>query len=110
MLFKKLSFLQNQEVSRLESSTGDLQPAVRIAIVTARGASSCERLMTTLREAYGMRAVELYFLDGLDKLPLLESISPHIFFDDQYCHLKEASGRIPSVLVPFGIHKQQFFA
>ena len=79
------------------------EPAVRISIVTARGAPSEERLITTLK-SFGMSAAELFLLDGLDKQPFLKAIRPHIFFDDQANNLKPSLNIVPSVLVPFGIH------
>lgn len=71
--------------------------------MTARGAPSEERLITTLK-SFGMSAAELFLLDGLDKQPFLKAIRPHIFFDDQANNLKPSLNIVPSVLVPFGIH------
>ena len=79
------------------------KPAIRISIVTSRGATSEERLITTLR-SFGMSAAELFLMDGLDKRSVLEILRPHIFFDDQLRHLERTQGSIPSVLIPFGIH------
>lgn len=104
-LFKHLSELQQYEIQARGGLAGAFIPSFRIAIVTSRGATSGLRLLTTLREQLGMSAVELYLLDGLNKNALLKIIKPHIFFDDQYNHLKEAD--VPSVLIPFGIHKKQ---
>ena len=81
------------------------KPAIRISIVTSRGAQSEERLITTLK-TFGMSAAELFLLDGLDKTPILEAIRPHIFFDDQARNLESTHTKIPSVLVPFGIHNE----
>ena len=53
-----------------------------------------------------MSAAELFLLDGLDKTPILEAIRPHIFFDDQARNLESTHPKIPSVLVPFGIHNE----
>ena len=74
-------------------------------MVTARGAPSEERLITTLK-ALGMSATELFLLDGRPKKPILEAIKPHIFFDDQRRHIETLS-EVPSVLIPFGIHNQE---
>lgn len=110
-LFQQLSDLQKLELELFaDQKSNKYRPAFRIAIITSRGATSGLRLMTTLRENYGMTAVELYLLDGISKKPLLEKIRPHIFFDDQYNHLKETSSSVPSVLIPFGIHKKQIDA
>ena len=82
------------------------KPAIRISIVTSRGAPSEERLITTLKQ-FGMSAAELFLLDGLSKKPFLETIRPHIFFDDQTNHLEKSVDIVPSVLVPFGIHNNK---
>ena len=92
-----------QEKASTPHSPGYFEPAVRISIVTARGAPSEERLITTLK-SFGMSAAELFLLDGLDKQPFLKAIRPHIFFDDQANNLKPSLNIVPSVLVPFGIH------
>ena len=97
-LFSKLSEIQKLDAKR---GIGDptYQPAIRIAIVTSRGAPSEQRLITTLK-SYGMYAAELFLLGGLPKQPVLEVLQPHIFFDDQLSHLRFSP--VPSVLVPFG--------
>lgn len=102
-LFEKLSAFQRLDYSLRGKDDPYFKPAIRISIVTSRGAPSEERLITTLK-SFGMSAAELFLLDGLDKTPILEAIRPHLFFDDQIRHLEEAQTRIPSVLVPFGIH------
>jgi 5'-nucleotidase len=82
------------------------QPIIRISIVTARGAPSEERLITTLK-SWGMNAAELFLLDGMPKNRVLEQLRPHIFFDDQMAHLEDTIDAIPSVLVPFGINSER---
>lgn len=102
-LFQKLSAFQRLDYQLHGKSDPYFNPAIRISIVTARGAQSEERLITTLK-SFGMNAAELFLLDGLSKTSILEAIRPHIFFDDQVRHLAAVEARIPSVLVPFGIH------
>ena len=82
------------------------RPALRVAIVTSRGAPSETRLITTLK-AQGITAAELFLLDGLSKDRVLNVLKPHIFFDDQLVHLKRTVTTIPSVLVPFGVSNRQ---
>ncbi len=98
--FSKLSHLQELD-SRRGKGDPYYQPAIRIAIVTSRGAPSEERLITTLK-SFGMYAAELFLMDGMKKLPVLNVLKPHIFFDDQLKHLEPEA--VPSVLVPFGIN------
>ena len=104
-LFAKLSKFQRLDSQRRGKSDPYFKPAIRISIVTSRGAQSEERLITTLK-TFGMSAAELFLLDGLDKTPILEAIRPHIFFDDQARNLESTHTKIPSVLVPFGIHNE----
>ncbi len=104
-LFAKLSELQRIDYLRHGKSDPYYKPAIRIAIVTSRGAQSEERLNTTLK-SFGMSAAELFLLDGIAKSSVLEVFQPHLFFDDQVRHLEAIESRIPCVLVPFGIHNK----
>ena len=100
-LFRKLAHFQTVETqqNRIDAR---YRPALRVAIVTSRGAPSEIRLITTLK-AQGITAAELFLLDGLSKDRILTVLKPHIFFDDQLIHLKRTAATIPSVLVPFGV-------
>lgn len=101
-LFKKLAYFQQLDTERHAKNNPYYQPAIRIAIVTARGAPSEERLITTLK-SWGMNAAELFLMDGMPKHFVLEQLRPHIFFDDQMKHLKSTAAEVPSVLIPFGV-------
>ncbi len=101
-LFRKLAQFQALDAKRGENDPY-YKPALRVSIVTARGAPSEERLITTLK-ALGMSAAELFLMDGLQKSRVLNIMRPHIFFDDQLSHLESTATTIPSVLVPFGIN------
>lgn len=105
-LFAKLSYFQRLDYRERGTLNPHFCPAIRISIVTSRGAASEERLITTLK-SYGMSAAELFLMDGLAKEDVLEVIQPHIFFDDQIRHLEKTQRFIPSVLVPFGIHNKK---
>uniref|UniRef100_A0A8C6TTB3 5'-nucleotidase, cytosolic IB b n=1 Tax=Neogobius melanostomus TaxID=47308 RepID=A0A8C6TTB3_9GOBI len=77
---------------------------IRTYLVTSRGAdSSGARVLKTLR-SWGLEIDEALFLAGAPKAPLLQKIKPHIFFDDQMCHIEKArkKGTI-SAHVPYGI-------
>ncbi|MDO5530428.1 5'-nucleotidase [Sutterella sp.] len=104
-LFEKLSRFQRLDYEQRGRTDPYFKPAIRISIVTSRGAPSEERLITTLK-SFGMSAAELFLLDGLDKKDILQAIRPHIFFDDQLRHLEKIQTLMPSVLVPFGVHNQ----
>ena len=100
-LFTKLAKFQDLDAQR-GNSNPYYHPAIRISIVTARGAPSDQRLITTL-QSLGMHAAELFLLDGHSKASVLNVLKPHIFFDDQLRHLEDASHSIPCVLIPFGV-------
>lgn len=100
-LFKKLA--KFQAIDELNGKGNPYYKSnIRVAIVTARGAPSEQRLITTLK-SFGMRAAELFLLDGMPKKSVLDAFQPHIFFDDQIRHLEGTKSTIPSVLIPFGI-------
>ena len=86
-LFAKLSKFQRLDSQRRGKSDPYFKPAIRISIVTSRGAQSEERLITTLK-TFGMSAAELFLLDGLDKTPILEAIRPHIFLTTKHAILR----------------------
>lgn len=100
-LFTKLAAFQALDAQRGVDNPY-YRPAIRVSIVTARGAPSEQRLITTLR-SLGMHAAELFLLDGRTKSSFLNVLKPHIFFDDQLRHVETASSTIPSVLIPFGV-------
>lgn len=75
---------------------------VHVAIVTARNAPSHERVVRTL-QSWGVRVNDAFFLGGVEKAKVLRVLKPHVFFDDQLNHLKDAADEIPSVHVPFGV-------
>lgn len=104
-LFKKFARFQELD-EKLGQGNPYYKPNIRVAIVTARGAPSEQRLITTLR-SFGMRAAELFLLDGMSKAGVLEAFRPHIFFDDQIRHLEGTKQIVPSVLIPFGVRNGQ---
>jgi 5'-nucleotidase len=100
-LITKMSFFQKLEMKKAAELPG-YKPALRVAIVTARDAPANERLITTLK-AWGLTAVEAFFMGGVEKKRVLDILRPHIFFDDQLQHLEPAAASVPSVHIPFGI-------
>jgi 5'-nucleotidase len=100
-LFKKLSYLQALEADE-EAKNSSYQRIIRTSIITARSAPTHERVITTL-ENWGVSANETFFLGGMKKEHILNTLKPHMFFDDQKTHLESQSGNIPMVHIPFGI-------
>ena len=94
-LLKTLSFLQFD----LINSTTQISPPIRTALVTARNSPAHERVIRTLR-TWNVRIDETFFLGGVPKHKILESFSPHIFFDDQHQHCEGAARVVPTARVP----------
>ena len=97
-LLKTLSFLQFD----LDSRSSQANPPIRTALVTARNSPAHERVIRTLR-TWNVRIDETFFLGGVAKNKVLESFSPHIFFDDQHQHCEGAAKLVPTARVP---HKE----
>jgi len=94
-LLKTLSYLQFD----LNSSARHATPPIRTALVTARNSPAHERVIRTLR-TWNVRIDETFFLGGVPKHKILESFSPHIFFDDQHLHCEGAARVVPTARVP----------
>jgi 5'-nucleotidase len=97
-LLKTLSYLQFE----LTSGSSHAKPPIRTALVTARNSPAHERVIRTLR-TWNVRIDETFFLGGVPKHKILESFSPHIFFDDQHQHCEGAAKVVPTARVP---HKE----
>jgi 5'-nucleotidase len=85
-------------LKRIQDRFPEGQSPIRTALVTARGAPTHTRVVNTLR-AWGVHMDETFFLGGIDKAPVLQALRPHIYFDDQLGHLREAQRRVPSAHV-----------
>ncbi len=94
-LLKTLSFLQFD----INSDASQSSPPIRTALVTARNSPAHERVIRTLR-TWNVRIDETFFLGGVPKHKILESFSPHIFFDDQHQHCEGAARVVPTARVP----------
>ncbi len=94
-LLKTLSFLQFD----LDTNGADMTTPIRTALVTARNSPAHERVIRTLR-TWNVRIDETFFLGGVPKDRILESFSPHIFFDDQHLHCEGAAKVVPTARVP----------
>ena len=94
-LLKTLSFLQFDLNDRKTQN----KPPIRTALVTARNSPAHERVIRTLR-TWNVRIDETFFLGGVPKHKILESFSPHIFFDDQHQHCEGAARVVPTARVP----------
>lgn len=102
-LLEKISIFQRLERILAETDS-TYKPILQTAIVTARNAPAHERVLTTLKNK-NIEVDQMFFLGGVDKSQILNIMKPHIFFDDQKCHLENLSN-IPAVHIPFGIANQ----
>jgi 5'-nucleotidase len=100
-LFKKLNAIQQLE-DQLAQGHPDYKKILRTIIITARNAPSHERVITTLK-SWGISPGEAFFLGGMEKSRILETLKPHLFFDDQLSHLRSSGKNIPMVHIPFGV-------
>lgn len=96
-------------LKRIQDRFPEGRSPIRTALVTARGAPTHTRVVHTLR-AWGVRIDETFFLGGIEKAPVLAALRPHIFFDDQLGHLREAQRRVPSAHVVPEREQLAFFA
>lgn len=102
---QKLSYIQQLE-EEYKVNNPEYKKILDISIVTARNAPADKRVMTTLQEK-GLIVNRAYFLGGIEKKTVLEILKPHLFFDDQMGHLKEAMTTIPCVHIPYGIKNKK---
>jgi 5'-nucleotidase len=87
-------------LSKIQQRLGPRSHLLRVAIVTARGYPSHERLIRTLR-SWSVRIDEAFFMNGSPKDRVLEAFGADMYFDDQEKHLGPASALVPSSRVPY---------
>jgi len=96
-------------LKRIQDRFPEGESPIRTALVTARGAPTHTRVIKTLRN-WGVRMDETFFLGGIEKAPVLAALKPHIFFDDQLRHLRDAQRHVPSAHVVPEREQLTFFA
>ena len=94
------------ELNKLQSELDSDDCPIRTALVTARSAPSHKRVIKTLRK-WGVRIDESLFLGGMNKADFLKSFKADIFFDDQQQNIQDASAKVTSAHVPFGIKNRK---
>jgi 5'-nucleotidase len=94
------------ELNKLQSELDSKVSPIRTALVTARSAPSHKRVIKTLRK-WGVRIDESLFLGGMNKSEFLKSFEADIFFDDQQQNITDASAKVTSAHVPFGIKNRK---
>ena len=93
------------ELNKLQGEFSLEDCPIRTALVTARLAPTHKRVIKTLRE-WGVRIDESLFLGGMSKEDFLRSFQADIFFDDQLKNIVDASGKITSAHVPYGVKNE----
>lgn len=96
---KKIVELRKLESLKLESNKR-YKRAIKIILITARSAPAHERAIHTL-ESWGIDIDQSFFLGTTKKKNILETLNPHIYFDDQKKNI-DGVVNVPSVFVPFG--------
>jgi hypothetical protein len=74
-------------------------PPFRIALVTARDLTFCERPIQSLR-AWGIRIDQAFFLGDMSKGIMLAALKPLAFLDDSEKHCADAAASTPTFQVP----------
>lgn len=96
---KKIVELRRLESLKLEKNRR-YKRAIKIMLITARSAPVHERAVHTL-ESWGIDIDQSFFLGTTKKKNILETLNPHIYFDDQKKNI-DGVINVPSVFVPFG--------
>ncbi len=107
-LLQKISWIRELERARQmqEAAQGkSYSPMLRTAIVTARNAPTHRRVLATLR-SLGVSVDEVHFMGDRGKQGIIETMRPHMFFDDRMDNIREIR-HIPLVHIPFGVRNSQ---
>lgn len=75
---------------------------LRVALVTARGVESYDRVLRTFR-TWAVRIDEAFFCGGLAKGPFLAALNADLFFDDTMHNVESAVQYVPACHVPNGV-------
>lgn len=95
---KKIVELRKLETSRLVKNK-KYERIIKIALITARSAPAHERAIHTL-ESWGIDIDNSFFMGDTPKKRILETMKPHIYFDDQQKNFKDVE-KVPSVYIPY---------
>lgn len=88
-----------RKLAAIRSAHPLLVDNIRLGLFTARGTATAERVLRTFR-SWGLEIDEAVFLGGHSKRDAIRAFRPHMFFDDQKCHIKDAADVAPAGLVP----------
>ncbi len=86
-------------LAELQDEASIDSPPFRVALVTSRDITYCERPIKTMR-AWGLRIDQGFFVSDMYKRFVLAALKPLIFFDDSKKHLADACPTTNSVEVP----------
>lgn len=94
-----------QSLHKIQNQFKKGESPLKIALVTARGRSSSERVVTTLRN-WGIDIDESVFCDGTNKGPILDAFGADIFFDDSPRNCSMSANHVSTGHVPSGISNE----
>ena len=97
---KQLMMLRGLESEKEKQDPG-YRRILDLAFITARDAPAHERMINTIK-SWGGEIDKSFFLGGTPKKKILETLSPHIYFDDQERNFDDVHN-IPLVHIPFGV-------
>jgi len=103
-LIMQIAKLQELEKTRLNEDPS-YKKIVKTAIVTARNAPADERVLTTLKE-FNVSVDLAFFMGGVDKSRVLNTMRPHIYFDDDKRNLNDLDN-VVAVHIPFGVLNEE---
>lgn len=89
-----------------EVFSGDEEPPVRTALITARGATVAERVLTTFSN-WGISVNEMMFLAGSEKGRFVEAFGADLFFDDSKKHVENTLDYANAGHVPSGVRNEE---
>ncbi|MFA5644589.1 MAG: 5'-nucleotidase [Patescibacteria group bacterium] len=96
---KKIAELRKLEKIKIKKDK-KYNRVIKTMLITARSAPTHERAIRTL-ESWGIDIDQSFFLGGTKKKQILETLNPHIYFDDQRKNI-DGVNNVPSVFIPFG--------
>jgi 5'-nucleotidase len=81
-----LSRIQAGEITH-QQETPDYKKRLFVSVVTARDAPAHERMVHTLKK-WEVTVDDAFFLGGIEKGLIMETLRPHILFDEERMHLE----------------------
>ena len=94
---KKISRLRELESDKIRKNK-KYKRFIKIALITARSTPVHERVLNSIKN-WGLSIDKSFFMGGFNKKEILETMKPHIYFDDQEKNLENVQ-KVPLVFIP----------